>query len=609
MPAIVRRLSVLQSKDPKSVHFNASMDPLSPKEPTKQIQFHIDRLNGLSVASAIAVENLSKGHPHRVTTNKGRKNSEDVVLWEVNLPQMTLTESSTVKFVVEGRSVVGKRPAIGSTAEYTISNLLELMEKSEQEAKDIKDAYLPLKVDCRSPHQDVTLQVKVRELPTESTAKETAARVIKQAAENFKRESLKQLERMAATVLYFSNALVGTDVRCMADLTHGALATVRTPCESEKTHCARVVVGLLETINAIFDHYKAMSPRQLFKGSHSVSLNELFGNVVKGLWTVSIFMTAEFLERAHLEFKVSAWMTYFESLKPCLSDTQQIKPSPPEQSRRVIKLPDLNAKSGLPSLDRVETHLPVNFEEGADLYYPTPIRLISHWALSSTDDSSSKNFLLYGAAGCGKTHLAGEIIRAFSELGFFGAYFSFNHHSRKGMTSLQLLESFPATIMHQISGIEPDIERLMAHEIKTLSVISETLESKFQKLVVTPLRKLRASNLPYWQPDYPLLIVLDDLDSCTSEVLELLLNFLNDRVMERLPSHVRFLVLSRPSEEVYRRIGEVGFEILPSTMDAEESNCSTPTPSERHESSSGNSSVHSGWTSPSLCSKASIQAF
>lgn len=53
---------------------------------------------------------------------------------------MTLTESSKVKFVVEGRSVVGKRPVIGSTAEYTISNLLELMEKSEQESKDIRDA-------------------------------------------------------------------------------------------------------------------------------------------------------------------------------------------------------------------------------------------------------------------------------------------------------------------------------------------------------------------------------------------------------------------------------------------------------------------------------------
>ena len=45
-----------------------------------------------------------------------------------------------MKFVVEGRSVVGKRPVIGSTAEYTISNLLELMQKSEQESKDIRDA-------------------------------------------------------------------------------------------------------------------------------------------------------------------------------------------------------------------------------------------------------------------------------------------------------------------------------------------------------------------------------------------------------------------------------------------------------------------------------------
>ena len=54
--------------------------------------------------------------------------------------RMTLTGSSKVKFVVEGRSVVGKHPVIGSTAEYSIGNLLELMEKSEQESKDIRDA-------------------------------------------------------------------------------------------------------------------------------------------------------------------------------------------------------------------------------------------------------------------------------------------------------------------------------------------------------------------------------------------------------------------------------------------------------------------------------------
>ena len=71
---------------------------------------------------------------------------------------------------------------------------------------------LQLKVDCRSPHQDVTLQVKVRELPTGSTAKETAAYAIKQAAENYKQESLKELERMEADIGYFSNVLMGTDV-------------------------------------------------------------------------------------------------------------------------------------------------------------------------------------------------------------------------------------------------------------------------------------------------------------------------------------------------------------------------------------------------------------
>ena len=53
---------------------------------------------------------------------------------------MTLSESSKVKFIVEGRSVVGKPPVIGFTAEYIIGDLLELMEKSEKETKDIRNA-------------------------------------------------------------------------------------------------------------------------------------------------------------------------------------------------------------------------------------------------------------------------------------------------------------------------------------------------------------------------------------------------------------------------------------------------------------------------------------
>lgn len=250
-------------------------------------------------------------------------------------------------------------------------------------------------------------------------------------------------------------------------------------------------------------------------------------------------------------------------------------------------------------MDGVETQLPVIFEEGADLYYHTPIRLISSWVLSSAHDSSSKIFCLSGAAGSGKSYLAREIIKAFGELGFFGTYFSFDHHSRKG---IELLDSLPPAIMHQISTVEPDVERLMAHEIKTLSTVPETLESKFQKLVVDPLRSLRSGNLPHWQPDYPLLIVLDDLNSCTSEVQELLLNFLSDPIMEKLPSHIRFLVLSRPSEEVYRRIGKVGFEILPSTIHAE-SIFSTSTPVERQETASGNSSVHNKWATSNLFGK------
>ena len=71
---------------------------------------------------------------------------------------------------------------------------------------------LHLKVDCRPPHQDVTLQVKVRELPTESTAKEITAKAIKQAAEKYKQESLLELQRMETDIAYFSNVLMDRDV-------------------------------------------------------------------------------------------------------------------------------------------------------------------------------------------------------------------------------------------------------------------------------------------------------------------------------------------------------------------------------------------------------------
>ena len=54
--------------------------------------------------------------------------------------RMALSQSSKVKFIVEGRSVVGKPPVIGFTDEYILSDLLELMEKSEQESNDIRNA-------------------------------------------------------------------------------------------------------------------------------------------------------------------------------------------------------------------------------------------------------------------------------------------------------------------------------------------------------------------------------------------------------------------------------------------------------------------------------------
>jgi hypothetical protein len=85
MPA--KELS-LSMEDQKMVHFDTGSDPPTPRA-TKQIQFHIDRLNGLPAGSTIVVENTtSKQHLHRTTTNKGKKSkSGNIIVWEANLRQ------------------------------------------------------------------------------------------------------------------------------------------------------------------------------------------------------------------------------------------------------------------------------------------------------------------------------------------------------------------------------------------------------------------------------------------------------------------------------------------------------------------------------------------
>ena len=70
----------------------------------------------------------------------------------------------------------------------------------------------------------------------------------------------------------------------------------------------------------------------------------------------------------------------------------------------------------------------------------------------------------------------------------------------------------------------------------------------------------------------------------------------------KLPSHIRFLVLSRPSEEVNRRIGKVGFEIPPSTTHAEETTSLSSVPADRQEIVSSSSVLPNNgqWATPNL---------
>ncbi|KAF8161413.1 hypothetical protein B0H34DRAFT_700834 [Crassisporium funariophilum] len=216
----------------------------------------------------------------------------------------------------------------------------------------------------------------------------------------------------------------------------------------------------------------------------------------------------------------------------------------------------------------VDIYLPEFITQGS-CDHPDLVHLISQWAISPAFKPSRQVFCLLGNEGCGKTQLAGNIMESFNQLGFLGAYFTFDLAQQpRGMTSKQLLDSLPVTVAHQLSSVIPDIASHVAQEIKNNAMIQydASLDNKFERLLTKPLAEVAAARAKVTvKPVEPLIFVIDDLDKCTPEVLAKLLAFFKGVVFKNLPSYVRFLLLGRPSDLVDQGLKDVAFvhEMVP----------------------------------------------
>ncbi|KAF8959944.1 hypothetical protein BDZ97DRAFT_1922550 [Flammula alnicola] len=134
---------------------------------------------------------------------------------------------------------------------------------------------------------------------------------------------------------------------------------------------------------------------------------------------------------------------------------------------------------------------------------PDLVRLVAEWVFSPSfrqRSSTEANVIpkapnvlcLSGPAECGKTQLAVCIAEWLGELGVLEGISRLQGCARsksEKLTSRQLLDALPVTLVHQACTVEPDAAaQLNGAFAKNLWVLDESLEKRFDALFVTPMR-------------------------------------------------------------------------------------------------------------------------
>ncbi|KAF9461835.1 hypothetical protein BDZ94DRAFT_1220850 [Collybia nuda] len=158
-------------------------------------------------------------------------------------------------------------------------------------------------------------------------------------------------------------------------------------------------------------------------------------------------------------------------------------------------------------------------------------------------NSEKRIFWLQGPAGAGKSAIAQTIAEIFEEKQMLAGSFFF----ARGKGGCDNVQSFVATLCYWLCLVYPkkrrEVGRIVLHD---QSVLYQTLDIQFQKLIAEPFRRSKTSSThPYWR-SRRFVVVIDGLDECDSEhdQLTLLRNITFLIRVHGIP--LSFLVTSRP---------------------------------------------------------------
>ena len=164
---------------------------------------------------------------------------------------------------------------------------------------------------------------------------------------------------------------------------------------------------------------------------------------------------------------------------------------------------------------------------------------IISWATQSNVENEEKNVLwLHGMAGSGKSTVATTVAHHFDSLKRQGAYLFFERATSTPSTVI-------CTLAYELALFDPAISSAISKCLSADPKIAEkSLHTQFEMLLYTPLTEA-AHNIAG-----PVTVVLDALDECGDQSSrEELLDILGTK-LQTLPPAFRFLITSRPEEDI-----------------------------------------------------------
>jgi hypothetical protein len=186
------------------------------------------------------------------------------------------------------------------------------------------------------------------------------------------------------------------------------------------------------------------------------------------------------------------------------------------------------------------------------------IDFITHWAIEPSPEQHKNVLWLWGFSGSGKSTLAMTIADMFWKLSRVGAFLCFDRKSAEGSDPNVVIR----TLAYKLALFDDQIGEKVASAIdRNRDIIQQSFSEQFLKLIAEPLQSIDPLRIAG-----PILVILDAFDECGDEKSrEFLLSALAQG-SARLPLSLRFLVTSRPEQDI-REVFDPLPHILPHELD------------------------------------------